>query len=413
MALNVSDEPHCWVCKLDCYWEDGTTTVGTGFLANLRDSAKHCIMTAGHNLVNPSSRVKEVEVTFPRGKKMTALGNQCFVSTIYREAPDERNDKDDYGLLAIDLQPGEKKIGGFGFSTVIPEKDLIRKPVKVYGYPKGGSLQGFESRLSRNKLREKPEQLFHSVETVQGVSGGPVWITHQDDYYTAIGIHNYGGSEGNKDPQKRATRLTVKVLRDMVGWAGDCRLGQSIEGSMGSKIGRTYLKASTGKRTTVQARRGRDRYTGFDFIPIEAPPYQEQETKPRELKYRYLIAPTATVKPVYLKFDPNSNTKRQVAFAEAANARNPSGEEDAALHFAINKKANKLITVQDESNQPCTGPFEVSVFGKGLLLRIRYTGKLCECDCGKESSEVDFVLSSDVPAVKIGSGLYLSSNVMR
>jgi V8-like Glu-specific endopeptidase len=166
--------------------ENGETSVGTGFLVNFRDSAKDCIMTAGHNIVNKACSVNKIEASFPRGEKMTALGNQCFVSKIYKDNPDEVNDKDDYALIAV--PPGDKKLGGFGFSAVIPENQLIQGSVFVYGYASGGGLQGFESSLVKGKLKEKPRQLFHSVKTQPGVSGGPVWIKHQDDYYTAIGI---------------------------------------------------------------------------------------------------------------------------------------------------------------------------------------------------------------------------------
>jgi hypothetical protein len=224
---------------------------------------------------------------------------------------------------------------------------------------------------------------------------------------TLIIPSNYGGSKGNKDPNKRATRLTVDVLKDMMSWAGDCKLNQSIEGS---KKGGTYLKASAGKTTTALSRRGREAYTGFDFILIEAPPYKANEAKARQQKYRYLISPTATKSTVYLKLDTNSSSTNKAAFAKPLDARNPSSNADTALHFSLSRKADKLITVEDDNKKISTGPYEISPLGKSLLLRIRYTKIACPCDCGEESVEVDFISSAALSDVKTGSALYLSSN---
>lgn len=166
--------------------DDSGPTIGTGFLVNYRDSEKHCIMTAGHNIISQEkNRVNRVEIKFPGGNiGLHATGDQCFVSQSYEAFPNEDNDVNDYGLIAVDRKENEGKLGGFAFSTLIPRSNLNTSQVFVYGYPQGGALQGNSSRLAD----VKPNQLFHDVATSPGVSGAPVWIKHRDGYSTAIGI---------------------------------------------------------------------------------------------------------------------------------------------------------------------------------------------------------------------------------
>lgn len=156
---------------------------------NFRDSNKHCIMTAGHNIIHAEhGRVQRIEVDFPDGQKWEATAAQCFVSKSYERNPDETNDADDFGLIVTEVSEGQARQGGFAFSIITPREDLNELEIFAFGYPEGGALQGNSSRLERDKLDSKPKQLFHSVETRPGVSGGPVWIKHRDGYETAIGI---------------------------------------------------------------------------------------------------------------------------------------------------------------------------------------------------------------------------------
>lgn len=174
---------------LDKLVADGSLTVGTGFLVNLRDSSKHCIMTAGHNIFHvEKGRVKKIRVDFPEGQKWEATSAQCFVSKSYESNPNETNDADDFGLIVTEVGEGLTQRGGFAFSILTPREDLNELEIFAFGYPEGGALQGNSSRLERDKLDSKPKQLFHTVGTRPGVSGGPIWIKHRDGYETAIGI---------------------------------------------------------------------------------------------------------------------------------------------------------------------------------------------------------------------------------
>lgn len=194
----------------------------------------------------------------------------------------------------------------------------------------------------------------------------------------------------------------------MIPWVGDCRLEQSIESS---QLSGTFLKASTGSSPAPLSRRGRDKYTGFNFIPIEAPPYLDRETEGRELNYLYAISPTASKVPVYLRYDVDNI--KQTTFVKASEKNSLDTEKNGSTsRFSYGQKVKALKTSEEpETKKKSTGAWQISPTGTNLLLRIRHTRDPCECDCLVESGEVDFVPSDKPKDIKAGSALFFSSNV--
>lgn len=193
----------------------------------------------------------------------------------------------------------------------------------------------------------------------------------------------------------------------MILWIGDCRLGQSIESS---QLSGTFLKASTGSTPVPLSRHGRDNYTGFDFIPIEAPPYLVREAEGRELKYLYAISPTASKSPVYLRYDVDNI--KQITFIKASENNSLDTEESGSTsRFSCSQKVKSLKTFTErETRKKSTGAWQISPNGTNLLLRIRLTSNRSECGCLVESGEVDFIPSDKPKDIKAGSALFLSSN---
>lgn len=193
----------------------------------------------------------------------------------------------------------------------------------------------------------------------------------------------------------------------MIPWIGDCRLEQSIESSQLSGI---FLKASTGSSPEPLSRRGRDKYTSFDFIPIEAPPYVDREAEGRELKYLYAISPTASKSPIYLRYD--IDIIRQATFVKASEKNSLNTEKNGSTsRFSYGQKVKALKTSEEpETKKKSTGAWQISPTGTNLLLRIRNTRDSSECGCLIESGEVDFVPSDKPKDIKAGSALFFSSN---
>lgn len=193
----------------------------------------------------------------------------------------------------------------------------------------------------------------------------------------------------------------------MIPWVGDCRLGQSIESSQQSGI---FLKASTGSSPAPLSRRGRDNFTGFDFIPIEAPPYLEKETEGRELKYLYAISPTASKSPVYLRYD--FDNIKQTTFIKASEKNSLGTDKNGSTsRFSYGQKVKALKTSEEpRSKKKSTGAWQVSPTGTNLLLRIQHTRDTSECGCLMESGEVGFIPSDKPKDIKAGSALFFSSN---
>ena len=124
----------------------------------------------------------------------------------------EGNQAYDYG--AIILSNAIDGVGQFGF-TSLSDSDLQSLLVTILGYPAENTpdhetMWGDQGFL----LGVSPTQIYYGMQTVEGMSGGPVFYTVGNDRYV-VGIHNYGGDS----PGNFATRITEPIANDITAWA--------------------------------------------------------------------------------------------------------------------------------------------------------------------------------------------------
>jgi V8-like Glu-specific endopeptidase len=151
-------------------------------------------MTAGHNIVRPAEgRAEKMDVYFPNGFTFTATGEELFVSEIYTASP-TLSDRDpssisDYALVAVDRskhkQTPEQIMLGCALSVLPIRSELLHTGGTVYGYDFGNVLQSKETSPFFRPVQTR--FLEYGKATHGGVSGGPIFVTH-NGRDVAIGI---------------------------------------------------------------------------------------------------------------------------------------------------------------------------------------------------------------------------------
>lgn len=192
--MESSDEPSKWVCRLESYF-DGGPYCGTGFVVNIPETKKLCILTAGHNITRKDAGdLCKIRVTFPNELVIEDVKpEECFASHIYKDNPTidstSANAFWDFGLISID--PVKYKVapdlrpGGCAFNVWRTKQDLLSNQVTVHGYRKDepGQTKGTSS-----LDRVDAHALYYYIDTIGGVSGGPVFSLDDDGNYVAVGI---------------------------------------------------------------------------------------------------------------------------------------------------------------------------------------------------------------------------------
>jgi V8-like Glu-specific endopeptidase len=165
---------------------------GTGFLVNIQESNKFCIMTAAHNIfLKGVGKVQEIQAEFQNGLTVTASRDECFASKVFESNPAESSGEDssffDYGLIAVNKNKNPQSRldpGGCAFSVLLKGHELLHMHVSVHGYKKGEETQT-ENASGLDHLDN--EALYYTKNTTNGVSGGPVFVV-VDGIHTAVGI---------------------------------------------------------------------------------------------------------------------------------------------------------------------------------------------------------------------------------
>ncbi|KAL1961711.1 hypothetical protein VTN77DRAFT_1111 [Rasamsonia byssochlamydoides] len=259
MSMDSTDEPSKWVCRLECFFQHDNIYYGTGFVVNIPGSQKLSIMTAAHNILHvDAGHVRSIRVTFPNRLTVDVEPDECFVSSVYREKPTNKSTDEssisDYGLITIDQDRFDSGLhpGGCAFSVWRTDYDLLQKPVTVHGY-----LQGKPDQAKGTSSLDRIDSaaLYYSIHTVGGVSGGPVFSVDEHGNYIAVAIHNY---------HWRGTRLTCRILLEMLSWIGDYPLQRTVR-VPDSDI---YLQATSGTRPNIVARPSR---ASLKFVMVDAP----------------------------------------------------------------------------------------------------------------------------------------------
>ena len=194
----MKHEPYNWICHLRIQADDGIH-VGTGFKIHIPNANSMIILTCGHCLHFDGKIASEIIVDIG-GKRHTATSNNFLVPTGYcthipghfdynRWIPDKYvyNNNYDYGVISL---PGDSN-EGFGWSTIIPDKELQGRLVSICGYP-GDKPAGTMWITGGEITKVNPKTLSYMIDTFGGQSGSPVY-TWWKGYWTVVGVHGHGG----------------------------------------------------------------------------------------------------------------------------------------------------------------------------------------------------------------------------
>ncbi|KAF8860586.1 hypothetical protein BDZ45DRAFT_724516 [Acephala macrosclerotiorum] len=278
------EEPAKWVCRLVMEFSNGEPGYGSGFLVNIPviGSAKYCIMTAGHNIVDTGNgRATSIKIHFPGRPEIMAHASagELFVSAVYGGFPmkDETHEStySDYGLIVVDSQ--WKDMHGCAFSVLQSD---FRGEVSIHGYPKKDDQPPKEQEQVRCKFSNVTHNAFYyGGKTIAGVSGGPVYIVI-DGIHVAVGIHNY---------MHRATRLTCHVMLEILSWIKGYNLSCTLEEFVAPRTKGIFLGTTKGSRTNIIANGTRDSHSIFKFVVVDAPKWSEGLKKTAN---RYVVIPS-------------------------------------------------------------------------------------------------------------------------
>ncbi|OTA96609.1 hypothetical protein M434DRAFT_27759 [Hypoxylon sp. CO27-5] len=314
---------------------------GNGFYVNVPNATFDVILTAGHNLVEKEEqycsniRILNDPLT---GSDIAVTPEMIRVCQRYFEDPDELNAIYDYGVILL-KRDRKFRIRGFGFNlmlgiTPLPgentdfaedeEKDLLHeRDVYVSGYTPADLPTDNPPRRSEGKcIRTNVHQLQYKADTVQGMSGGPVWIGFRG-VETVVAIHNYGAA--NDGQGNRGSRLNLNVWRNIFEWVGVGWHGKSLH-FRGPPTYTTHLYLpQTYDRNSAISNEGKVRIgkpgpveTLFDIVPVAAKP----KAKEVDASYGFLLRPNAgslsAKSPLnWVRWSPKRNTVSLTRFFDA------------------------------------------------------------------------------------------------
>ena len=193
------------------------------------------ILTAGHNIVDgPHHYCANLRVVRGDGE-IPVPRERVHVCPRYVENPSELNAIYDYAAILLDR--GTTPFRGFGFSLQLglaplpedgrvlvdekeeEEEDILQDQLlNVGGYRPGEfPSSGPPSRAGGKCISAGQHQLTYAAETVEGISGGPVWLEYRG-FETIVAIHNYGEEEAGLG--NRGSRLNLDVWRTIFSWVG-------------------------------------------------------------------------------------------------------------------------------------------------------------------------------------------------
>jgi len=199
------------LCRLVITAANGSEYLGTGWLISPR-----VLVTAGHCVFmhREGGWADRIEVTPAYLDGNAPFGSQTSDDLHAADAWVDGNpqsqsaQQSDYGAIIL---PEPFDLGYFGYG-VYSDAELSGMTVNVYGYP-GDKADGSAVWGNFRKLvRATPRQVFYIISTAGGQSGCAVFVK-DGETYTALGIHNYGGSSSNN-----ATRITGQVFNDLEAW---------------------------------------------------------------------------------------------------------------------------------------------------------------------------------------------------
>jgi V8-like Glu-specific endopeptidase len=206
--------PNRAVARLDVSWPDLDFGHCSGFFVTT-----HLVVTAGHCVWDAARGWAQTIFALPG---ITPDGGHpygiCQVSKMESsEGWVERSDSDyDYAAIVVNCPSGNGTPGVFGLTPPDNQDDAPSSPVTVSGYP-GLIDRGLQQHTAIDvPVLSYDERVFtYDVQTLDGMSGSPVYVPCEDGSGTACatGIHAALGVDGT------ATRITQANLVDYVAWS--------------------------------------------------------------------------------------------------------------------------------------------------------------------------------------------------
>ncbi|KAI1088291.1 hypothetical protein F5B19DRAFT_486041 [Rostrohypoxylon terebratum] len=330
-----------WVVKLT-FEKLGEERHGNGFYVNVPNPNFDVILTAGHNLVDkPEHYCSNIRIIHDPCTKedIPVTPGMIRVCPRYFEDPNELNAIYDYGIIL--LQRGKKsRHRGFGFhlmlgenTSIKDEKDILQdSSVYVSGYMPGDSPPNSPSRSQGTCIRATSKQLHYTADTIQGMSGGPVWVGFRG-VETVVAVHNYGFEK--KGQGNRGSRLNLDVWHTIFNWINIGWHDKSLY-YRGSEIFTMHLhiprdpnsdnkpsdegKVRVGQPGLVE--------TSFDILPVSARPQANEvnavygfSLRPLRCKKGSNKMKAATSPPIWVRWDPMKGSQGSVSTTKRFDVR--------------------------------------------------------------------------------------------
>lgn len=208
---NTTVYPYRAVVLLEITYRNGIPpTSCTGFLYsdNVVATAGHCLYLGGW-----AEKVVAIPGNNATSKPFgSCLGTEAFTVTGWVEGPADTKQLYDYGAVKLNCDIG-LETGWFGlFTTTAP---LVGTNITITGYPADKLPKNSMWTNSGTIAADSQRQLFYSIDTRDGESGAPVYMSGCGGY-CALGVHAYAPDATSS--MFRATRITSPAFDNYVAW---------------------------------------------------------------------------------------------------------------------------------------------------------------------------------------------------
>ncbi|KAI1773219.1 hypothetical protein F4818DRAFT_120906 [Hypoxylon cercidicola] len=316
-----------WVVKLT-FKKLGDEKHGNGFFVNVPNTDFDVIFTAGHNLVDkPQHYCTDIRIV-NSDNEIPVTPDMIRVCERYFNEPEDTNSIFDYGIILLKRRK-QDRIRGFGFNLMLglapvregsgssnkKVKDVLQGALLyVSGYaPEDSPIDEPPKRSAGTCIRPRRGDLTYEADTIQGMSGGPVWIGFRG-VETVVAIHNYGAERGGRG--NRGSRLNLDVWRAVFDWVGVGWYGKSLH-YRGSPVYSMHLHIRQFRTMGNLAGEGRVRVgkpgrveTLFDILPVAARPKAKELDASFGFRLKLKDPETDTkadMSPIWVKWNPKQN----------------------------------------------------------------------------------------------------------
>ncbi|KAI0179867.1 hypothetical protein GGR52DRAFT_568634 [Hypoxylon sp. FL1284] len=301
---------------------------GNGFFINVPNSNFDVILTAGHNLVDkPQQYCANIRI-IRSSDEILVTPNMVRVCERYFNEPEDNKAIYDYGVILLERSK-RFRMRGFGFNLMLglaPPLDGLASSEKnvrdilqdatlyVSGYsPEDSPADAAPLKSEGRCIRLTRHDLAYEAHTVQGMSGGPVWMGFRGEEMV-VAIHNYGMKSGEKG--NRGSRLNLNAWRAIFEWVEVGWYEKSLHyrgfAPYSMHLHMRQFKSAGEVDGEGRVRVGRPGLveTLFDILPVAARP----EAKEVEAKFGFILRPkgpgaekSKKEDPTWVRWNPRRN----------------------------------------------------------------------------------------------------------